>query len=128
FDEAVQKVLGIESMKPVIAACGKVAFNELDDVFFQELEMLEPFGHGNPEPVYITKNVIPERKMPAGKNHTRGMVKDESGTRMQFIAFGRLPDQFPPPPWDIVFSPHINRFNGIAMPQLRILDIKPAEG
>ena len=51
FDEAVQKVLGIDSMKPVIAACGKVAFSELDDVFFQELEMLEPFGHGNPDPV-----------------------------------------------------------------------------
>ena len=128
FDEAVQKVLGIDSMKPVIAACGNVVFSELDDVFFQELEMLEPFGHGNPEPVYITRNVAPERKMPAGKNHTRGTVKDMSGTRMQFIAFGRLPDQFPPPPWDIVFSPHINRFNGIAMPQLRILDIKPAEG
>lgn len=126
FDNAVQKVLGIESMKPILAACGEVAFNELDDHFFLELELLEPFGHGNPEPIFITKNVVPERKMPAGKNHTRGMVVDGSGTRMQFIAFGRLPDLFPPPPWEIVYSPHINRFNGNAVPQLRILDVRSA--
>lgn len=128
FDEAVQKVLGIESMRPIIPICGEVAFGELDDVFFQELEMLEPFGHGNPEPVFIAHGVHCERRMPAGRNHTRGMLRDAQGTRMQFIAFGRLPEAFPPPPWDIVFSPHINRFNGNAVPQLRILDVKAAQG
>lgn len=56
------------------------------------------------------------------------MLRDAQGTRMQFIAFGRLPEAFPPPPWDIVFSPHINRFNGNAVPQLRILDVKAAQG
>ncbi|MBP5638537.1 MAG: single-stranded-DNA-specific exonuclease RecJ [Victivallales bacterium] len=126
FDEAVQRVLGIESMKPIIPICGEVAFRELDDVFFLELEMLEPFGHGNPEPVFITHNVCPERKNNAGIKHTRGILRDSEGTRMQFIAFGRLPDSFPPPPWDVVYSPHINRFNGQAVPQLRILDVKTA--
>lgn len=124
FDEAVQKVLGIESMRPIIPICGEVSFSELDDVFFQELAMLEPFGHGNPEPVFIAHGVQPERRMPAGRNHTRGMLRDVHGTRMQFIAFGRQPDAFPPPPWDVAFSPHINRFNGNAVPQLRILDVK----
>lgn len=124
FDEAVQRVLGIESMKPIIPVCGEVSFHELDDVFFQELEMLEPFGHGNPEPVFVAHGVIPERRLPAGRNHTRGTLRDSSGSRMQFIAFGRLPDSFPPAPWDVVFSPHINRFNGSNIPQLRILDVK----
>lgn len=124
FDQAVQKVLDIESMKPTLSICGEVSFQELDDVFFQELQMLEPFGHGNPEPVFFCRGVTPERRFPAGKSHTRGFVRDSNGTRMQFIAFGRLPDDFPPPPWDIVFSPHINRFNGNTVPQLRLHDVK----
>lgn len=126
FDSAVQKVLGIESMQPTLAICGEVSFSELDEVFFQELKELEPFGHGNTEPIFITRNVMPERKFPAGRTHTRGMVRDEAGTRMQFIAFSRMPDEFPPGPWDIVYSPHINRFNDCEVPQLRIHDIRPA--
>lgn len=126
FDGAVQKVLGIESMQPTLAICGEVSFSELDEVFFQELKELEPFGHGNTEPIFITRNVMPERKFPAGRTHTRGMVRDEAGTRMQFIAFSRMPDEFPPGPWDIVYSPHINRFNDCEVPQLRIHDIRPA--
>ncbi|MCQ2397004.1 MAG: DHHA1 domain-containing protein [Lentisphaeria bacterium] len=126
FDEAVQKVLGIESMQPTLSICGEVAFSEMDDVFFQELKELEPFGHGNTEPIFITRGVMPERKYPAGRTHTRGVVRDSDGTRMQFIAFSRMPDEFPPGPWDIVYSPHINRVNDSEMPQLRIHDIRPA--
>lgn len=124
FDAAVQKVLGIESMKPMLNVCGQVHLDELNDVFFQELVMLEPFGHGNPEPVFLTRGIYCERRSLAGRNHTRGIVRDENGARMQFIAFGRLPDEFPPQPWDVVFSPHINRFNGTAVPQLRLHDVQ----
>ncbi|MDQ0290629.1 single-stranded-DNA-specific exonuclease RecJ [Oligosphaera ethanolica] len=124
FDEAVQRVLSIDSMQPSLSVCGEVNLDELDDVFFQELRMLEPFGHGNPEPVFLTRGIIPERRLPAGRSHTRGMVRDNSGTRLPFIAFGRLPQEFPPPPWDVVFSPHINRFNGSAIPQMRIHDVR----
>jgi hypothetical protein len=54
-------------------------------------------------------------------------MRDSNGDRMQFIAFSRLPDEFPPPPWDIVYSPHINRFNGQEVAQLRIHDVRTAE-
>lgn len=126
FDAAVQRVLSIESMQPTLSICGEVAFSEMDDVFFQELRELEPFGHGNTEPIFITRNVTPERRFPAGRTHTRGVLRDSQGGRMQFIAFSRMPDDFPPPPWDIVYSPHINRFNDCEVPQLRIHDVRPA--
>ena len=127
FDAAVQKVLGIESMLPMLNICGEVAFEELDPIFFQELKELEPFGHGNSEPIFITRNVTPEHKGFAGRAHTRGVLRDSRGGRMQFIAFSRLPDEFPPAPWDIVYSPHINRFNGNEVFQLRIHDVRHAE-
>lgn len=127
FDEAIQKVLDIESMRPTINICGEVDFCELDGVFFQELKELEPFGHSNAEPIFITRNVYPEHKIIAGRAHTRGALRDSNGDRMQFIAFSRLPDEFPPEPWDIVYSPHINRFNGNEAYQLRIHDVRSSK-
>ncbi|MBO7742336.1 MAG: DHH family phosphoesterase [Victivallales bacterium] len=127
FDNAVQRVLGIESMRPSLNICGEVALGELDNIFFQELKELEPFGHGNSEPIFLTRNVTPENRHKAGLAHTRGIVRDQNGDRMQFIAFSRLPENFPPPPWDIVYSPHINRFNGQEVAQLRIHDVRTAE-
>ncbi|MBQ6471380.1 MAG: single-stranded-DNA-specific exonuclease RecJ [Victivallales bacterium] len=125
FDEAVQRVLGIDAMKPQLNICGVVSFSELDSVFFEELSMLEPFGHGNPEPLFVAHGVYPECIRHAGTAHSRGLVYDLSGARIQFIAFGRQPHEFPPPPWEMVFSPHINHFNGQDNPQLRIMDIRP---
>ncbi|MFA6815954.1 MAG: single-stranded-DNA-specific exonuclease RecJ [Lentisphaeria bacterium] len=127
FDVAVQKVLGIETMKPQLSICGVVDLGELDEIFFQELDMLEPFGHSNPEPVFLAKDVVCERRFLAGKRHTRGTVRNSNGTRMQFICFGHLPQEFPSSSWNIVFSPHMNKYNGQSVPQLRILDVQSAE-
>ena len=124
FDEAVRRVLGVESMKPQLNICGEVPFSELDDVFFEELSMLEPFGHGNPEPIFLAHNVQAENIRRAGIGHSRGIVFDQTGARIQFIAFGRQPTDFPPPPWDVVYTPHINHFSGTAIPQIRILDLR----
>lgn len=126
FDEAVQRVLGIDSMKPQLNVCGEVPFNELDSVFFEELHTLEPFGHGNPEPIFLARDVYPETMRHAGAMHTRGMLYDRSGAHIQFIAFGRQPNEFPPPPWNLVYTPHVNHFNGTSTPQVRILDVHPA--
>ncbi len=124
FDEAVRRVLGVEAMKPQLNICGEVPFSELDDVFFEELSMLEPFGHGNPEPIFLAHNVQAENIRRAGIGHSRGIVFDQTGARIQFIAFGRQPTDFPPPPWDVVYTPHINHFSGAAIPQIRILDLR----
>ena len=127
FDAAVQRVLGIESMKPQLTVCGEVSFSELDDIFFEELKMLEPFGHGNQEPAFLTRRVYPDTMKAiskSAKNHSTGSVYDREGTKMSFIAFGRAPNEFPPPPWDIVYTLHLNTFNNMNIHQLRILDIR----
>ena len=124
FDEAVKRVLGMEAMKPQLSICGEVPFYELDRIFFEELKMLEPFGHGNPEPIFVARGCYPDSMRRAGQLHTKGTIYDMSNSHISFIAFQRLPENFPPPPWTVVYTPHINRFNGVETPQIRILDVK----
>lgn len=127
FEGAVSRVLGADSMRPLLDIAGEVGFGEMTDSFFQELDLLQPFGHSNPEPVFLTRQVMPERRVVIGKVHTKGMLRDEAGDRMPFIAFGRAPEDFPDPPWDVVFTPQINRFNGTESAQLRLLGARPGE-
>ena len=114
-------------MRPLLDIAGEVSFGEMTDSFFQELDLLQPFGHSNPEPVFLTRQVMPERRVVIGKVHTKGLLRDEAGDRIPFIAFGRTPEDFPEPPWDVVFTPQINRFNGTESAQLRLLGARPGE-
>lgn len=126
FEVEVRKVLGHEAMLPVLEICGNIRLDELTGDFFEELKQLAPFGHSNKEPVFVTREVYPDRLLPAGARHSRGMVRDISGAGIEFIAFGKRPVDLPEPPWDLAYTPQINTFGGQSTPQLRIVDIQPA--
>lgn len=130
FESAVSQILGVDAMRPLLDIAGEVQFDELTGQFFEELSLLQPFGHSNPEPVFITRQVTPERcsRIGADRLHTRGQLRDASGVRLPFIAFGRTPEAMPEPPWDVVYTPQMNRYNGTEYPQLRLLDVHRAEG
>lgn len=122
FEKSVQHVLPADEMKPVIEICGDIAFGEINDHFLMDLNLLAPFGQGNPEPVFLTRHVTPDRIMPAGRDHTRGTLRDSDGHCIEFIAFNRQPNDFAPPPWDVLYTARLNSFAGRDTPQARILD------
>ena len=127
FEDAVRQLLGAEAMKPQLDILGQVNFSEVGEEELMELEMLEPFGHSNPEPVFLARGVWPERVLPAGSSHSRGAMTDSSGYRLDFIAFGRSPGAFPPSPWDIAYTPQINRYRGRSTPQARVVGLRSSE-
>lgn len=124
FEDAVGRVFGTFSTKPTLEVSGLLEFADLDEAVFSEMEALAPFGHNNPEPVFATRAVYPERVLAAGKNHSRGTMTDASGARHSFICFGTPPNDLPPAPWDIAYIPHLNRYNGSVKPQLKLLNVR----
>jgi len=126
FEESVSQVMGMAATQPQLDTCGALQFHELSDRVFDELSMLQPFGHGNPEPVFVSYDVSPDRVLPAGERHTRGTLRDRTRGRFSFIAFNRTQDELPPPPWNIAYTPHLNTYAGHTTPQLKIVDIQPA--
>lgn len=126
FETSVQTVLAADEMKPVIEICGDIAFSEVDEHFLMDLNLLAPFGQGNAEPVFLTRHVTPDRIQPAGREHTRGVLRDPDGGCIDFIAFNRAPSDFCPPPWDVVYNARLNTYGGRETPQARILDYCPS--
>ena len=128
FEATVRKGLTLDEMRPQIELCGEIGLADVEERFLNDLEVLRPFGQGNPEPIFWTRHVTPYRIQPAGREHTRGVLRDGSGAMMDFVAFNRRPELFPPPPWDVAFMARINSFGGRSRPQVHIVDIRPAEG
>jgi single-stranded-DNA-specific exonuclease len=96
--------------------------------FLDELEELEPFGNGNPRPVFCSRGLyLKWAPKIVGNNHLKLWFAD--GDRVvEGIAFskGHLISEIRDKdmPYDIVFVPRVNYYRGEASVQLFIRDIK----
>ncbi len=62
----------------------------IDQELVAALQMLEPFGNGNPEPLFELQGVRARSltTMGASGQHVRGMVVDQSAQKLPLVAFG----------------------------------------
>ena len=93
------------------------------------MTQLEPFGNGNPEPIFELKDVKTAEVRAVGKegNHLRMVVQDLSGQRMTLVAFS-APEEWLNTPVNSTISVVVqvirNEWNGRVSVEGRILDIK----
>jgi len=94
----------------------------------QQLEHLQPTGYGNPEPVFITRNVKVRSKRAVGMEgkHLKLSLTDGRYT-VDAIGF-RLGEQFEdlPSQLDVLYTFEANEFNERISLQLNLKDIKAA--
>jgi single-stranded-DNA-specific exonuclease len=94
-----------------------------------ELQMLGPFGEGNPEPVFATKGLhlaSPPKRVGTGGEHLQLIVTDNTAT-MRCIGFGfgrmekkLLEHEF----FNAAYQPQFNTYNGNTNVELVLADIQ----
>jgi single-stranded-DNA-specific exonuclease len=94
-----------------------------------ELQLLEPFGQGNPKPVFATKGVrlaaVP-RKVGSGGNHLQFAITDNTGC-VRCIGFdmGKLEKKLLEHEFfDVAYEPKINNYNGNSNVEFVLTDIQ----
>lgn len=102
----------------------------VDETLLQQLDQLEPFGSGNPEPVFRAENllVINTRRMGAESQHVKLEIQDGAGQSMQFLAFS-APQHFFVEPGEYVtiwFQPTVNEWMGRRSIEGRLLHLESA--
>jgi len=58
-----------------------------DRALFDDFQRLQPFGPGNPEPLFALADVRPEQVMPMKGGHIRCQLTDSTGRRLRAIAW-----------------------------------------
>ncbi|MDO8513138.1 MAG: single-stranded-DNA-specific exonuclease RecJ [bacterium] len=106
----------------------KVNLDDIDWGFFRELRKLEPFGSGNPRPVFVTNNLTCGKITVMGKTgeHLKIELSDGKTTRcaVGFGLAGKFSNLSVGGKIDIAYSVDRNDWQGKESLQLKILDIK----
>jgi single-stranded-DNA-specific exonuclease len=115
-------------LRPTLSADMELPLAELRPELLKHLAYLQPTGYGNPESVFVTRNLAIKsaRAVGAEANHLKLTLTDGRLT-YDAIGFrlGHLATQLPPRV-DILYTFESNEYNGRSSLQLNIKDIKPA--
>ena len=97
---------------------------EVSDRLLDDLELLQPYGEGNPEPLFGVKSFVFERIPTAfGEGNFRYQSSPIAGRRLNFVAW-RMANRVPElgRSVDLVVKLQWNRWQGRKLPQAEILD------
>lgn len=73
----------------IIEIDDEVQLEQIDEQVMRDLQLLEPFGHGNPEPVFLAKKVPTEFMRTFGQNHANvKMLLRINGRKVEALGFG----------------------------------------
>ncbi len=130
FDAAVGAQTGDTPPAPSLILDAEVGFDRLDFTLLKELDLLQPFGMGNPEPVFLSPKAEVRGYRTFGKNHVLLNLRDEvSGVSLSAKAW-RMAEQLKPADLTrsirIAYTPRIDTFGGQATIELHLKDWQPA--
>jgi single-stranded-DNA-specific exonuclease len=121
--------LGSRDLRQTLMADMEVPLSELNFEVLKHLMFLEPTGYGNPEAVFISRNIKVRAARTVGSEgkHLKLTLEDERGTSVDTIGFrlGHLKPDLPPY-IDVLYRFEVNEYNGRRTLQLNLKDIKPA--
>ncbi|MBG7610447.1 MAG: single-stranded-DNA-specific exonuclease RecJ [Anaerolineae bacterium] len=120
--------LHLADLHPTIIADIELPLKKLRPELLSQLNWLQPTGYGNPQPIFISRNlkVLQSRTVGNDRSHLKLSVSDGYIT-FDAIAFrqgnwhGKLPDQV-----DLLYRFESNEFRGQTSLQLNVIDIKPS--
>ena len=127
FEEAICRTVRPADMEPQLALDAEVALSALTPALAEALVALEPHGPGNPEPVFLARDVRVVSARAVGdpsRPHLRLRLSHD-GRTVAAIAFGRgnqaivAGDRL-----DVAFTPRLSRWQGVERLEVEVLDLR----
>lgn len=131
FEECLEeKMKGIE-IRNILEADMEISPEDINWDLTKEIGQMEPFGEGNPEPVFLMRNliIVEIRKVGNGNGHLKMSLRAENGSPKIFEAIGfrfgsKFPDLKEHDKIDIAFNLQEDEWNGNKKMQMRLIDLK----
>ncbi len=129
FDKVVRESLGDEMPTPSLNIDGELDFEWASKAtFLNELELLQPFGMGNAQPIFASPPLFVKNVRPFGmqKNHALFEVVDEnSGITLFAKAWGKADEykNLGSKNIKIAYTPVFNKYNRVTSIELHIKDM-----
>ncbi len=127
FRNAARELLSNEALQPCLRLDHELAFTEIDVEFLRWHEMLQPFGSGNRQPLFLAREVEPVAP-PRMINQKHLLFRLRQGNRhRRAVYFDGAPNQLPPAPWDVAFRIRADEYDGETLVAMQVEAVRPAE-
>jgi single-stranded-DNA-specific exonuclease len=126
--EIAARALSPSELAPTLAVDAEAALTDVNWTVQKSLEQLAPFGYGNREPIFVSRNVIVREARLVGTEHLKLILSDGQSV-WDAIAFrqgswvGNLPPRI-----DVAYQLEARTWNGETRLQLNVRDMKPSNG
>jgi single-stranded-DNA-specific exonuclease len=131
FEEAIRRItvqsLDKDDLVPILRIDSDIELPQITHALVRELEMLEPFGHGNAEPLFGARELGVAAPRTVGNNHLKMRLRKKSQS-FDAIGFdmGLLFEHLGcPDVIDAAFALAFNEWNGTRHIQLVLRDFRP---
>lgn len=132
FQKGIQKSAGTFAQaavkKPILLIDKIFLLSNLDFDLAQEIELLSPFGPGNPKPVLASRNVQITKTSPIGrqKEHLKLVVQDQDGVSQTLLWWNAGDVELPEEAIDLAYTLRASDWQGSQQLQIEIMDLHPA--
>jgi single-stranded-DNA-specific exonuclease len=130
FGEHVLNTTTNEQRSAKLYLDAELEFSWLSLDFLKSYELLQPFGSGNPQPVFFAREIYLSRPPMHLKNkHLRLFLRQGSAglNEQSAMFFNGGERQLPDPPWDVAFTIDRNTFRGVTSLQIVIQDVRASQ-
>ncbi|MGB0292806.1 MAG: single-stranded-DNA-specific exonuclease RecJ [Luteolibacter sp.] len=109
---------------PKLLYDAEISLDQLSLEFLEDYELLQPFGSGNPQPVFVAREVHTSRAPIYMKNNHLRLALCQDRHERDAVFFGGGEHPLPEPPWDVAFTLDRNTFRGRTSLQLIVQDLR----
>jgi single-stranded-DNA-specific exonuclease len=114
-------------LQPCLRLDHELSFAEMSGDFFQWHELLQPFGNGNPAPLFFAREVEPAAPPRAvNERHLILRLRQRNHVR-RAVYFNGATEVLPAVPWDIAFRIRPSEYEGETVMDIHVEAMRAAE-
>lgn len=126
FRRVARELLSDDNLQPRLRLDHEITFGELNHDFLGWHELLQPFGNGNSQPLFLARGIQPVvAPRVVGENHL-ALVLQQQSHRRRAIFFGAALNPLPPQPWDVAFRIRPDEYEGEVRLEIRVEALREA--
>lgn len=123
MERTVRNTLKEEDLIPEMEFDLSLHLEDVSMGLLSEIQKLEPFGAGNPEPLIVVKNVTPQGHKILKQKHLKFEINSPNG-KVEAIGFNMAENFASMRAFDLAFSIDVNEWNGRSTLQMKLKDIR----
>lgn len=127
FCACAREALTDEQLQPRLRLDAELALGEIDYELLEQHESLQPFGMGNPQPVFAARGVTLASEPRVMKEKHLSLVLRQNGDEYRAVWFNSAAQELPRLPWDVAFQIERNEWQGTVSPQIHVRAVRRAE-